>query len=591
MMFWKKALLCGLFLGMTVMRSADQPAPNPAPTPSAAAPAPAPLRLLRHILVAENVEAAQALAPERVSGFVVLSPGLATYDLAELSRRLATGENKPIEQGILSGIKQVIEVFFRQLGYNAATVDYPSQNIAEGHLRLIVTLGEKTPIEAAKPVSVWTVRNIDTKGGKYFSESLLRNKLQLEQGQKVQMSDLAQSLDWTNNNPYRRVRVHIEPVPNSTAEADVTISVLDALPLRLTGSYDNGGNDAIGNHRYVGSVTYANLWGRDHQIGYQFITTDKARFFQVHGLDYRVPLPWRHNLQFSASYLEAKPEFFGGVFVSKGETINADLRYSLPLRNGENSLEASATLSFKQTNNNLLFFDAIAQTTKTDIVQLTAGLNGVRRDKRGAWAFGANLTMSPGGATPRNTTAAFDASRHGGVDSARIGATASYVYATLSAQRLLAISPGWDFVARATGQISQANLLPSEQFNIGGANSIRGFRENVSSGDNGYLLTGEFMVPGWKLNIPRLSKIRGPLESRLLAFVDLGDTSLRRNLTNDHSRAALASTGVGLRANLAYHFSLTADFGWQISQPSPAQRVAGVERERGRGHVKATLAF
>jgi hemolysin activation/secretion protein len=332
-------------------------------------------------------------------------------------------------------------------------------------------------------------------------------------------------------------------------------------------------------------VSYANLWGLDHQVGYQFITTDQARFFQVHNLDYRVPLRWRHYLQFNALYLEAKPEFFGGVLVNKGESINADLRYTIPLRTGDSSLEAFGALGFKQTNNNLLFFGDIAQTTKTDIVQFTGGFSGVRRDKRGAWGYSLAVTASPGGLTPRNTSTAFDAARHGGVDSARLGATASYIYANVSLQRVVALAPGWDLMARGTAQISQANLLASEQFNLGGANSIRGFRENVSAGDNGFAVSGELMAPPLKLALPRLSRTRGPLESRLLAFVDFGDASVRRKLGLASARPALASAGVGLRGSLSYHFSFTADFGWQLS------RLAGAPRERGLAHLKATLAF
>ncbi len=594
MMSWKKILPSWLCASLAVAGLAAQSPSTPAvaPSPATAAPpaATAPVRLLRHILVAESVEAAQTLFAAPDSGFVVLSPGLATYDLAELSKRLAPGVNQPIEEKILAGIKQVIEIFFKQASYPKAELVYPSQNIAEGDLRVIVNLGEKDATVAAPPVTKWIIRNIDTQGGRWFNEAQLRRNLQIEPGQLIRYGDLEQAINWTNNNPYRRIRVHLEPVPGS-GEVDVTINVLDALPLRVSASVDNSGNDAIGKLRYIASANYANLWGRDHQLGYQFVTTDKGQFFHVHGFDYRVPLPRRHSLQFSGSYLEAKPEFYGGVLVNKGQSINADLRYTVPLRTGDNSLEASATLSFKQTNNNLLFFGATAQTTKTDIVQLTTGLTGVWRDKRGAWGVAANLTASPGGATPLNTTAAFDAARHGGVDSARIGATASYAYFNVSAQRLLNLAPGWDFVARGAAQVSQANLLSSEQFNIGGANSVRGFSENRFAGDNGYSLSGEFLVPPWKLNIPRISKFRGPLEARLLSFVDFGDTSIRRNLTNDHNSHSLASTGLGLRSSLSYHFSLTADYGWQLSQPSPQERAAGFRRERGVGHLKATLAF
>lgn len=591
MIFPQRFVVCALVSFLTaVLVVAQSQASAVVATPAVGVAAPPPgQRTFNHILLAESVEAAQSLFPDSASGFVVLSPGLVLFDLAELNHRLSPARGRPIEQNFLSAIENVLKDYFNEAGYPKAQISLPNQSIAAGHIRYLVMLGEKgTP---AKGPAAWGIRNIEMKGGRYFSHSLLQDKLQIGQGRTIRLNELEEAINWTNNNPFRRVRVHLEPVPNSTTEADVTVTVLDALPLRVSATVDNAGNEAIGKRRYIGSASYSNLWGLDHQIGYQFITTDKARFFRVHGMDYRVPLPWRHTLQASASYLEAKPEFYGGVFVSKGESVNADLRYSMPLRTGMNSLEASAVVSFKQTNNNLLFFDTLAQTTKTDILQFTAGLSGVWRDRRGAWGLGANVTASPGGLTPRNTTAAFDAGRHGGGDSARLGATASYIYLNVSAQRFLNLAPGWDLLARGTAQISQANLLASEQINLGGANSVRGFRENTASGDNGFALSAEFMPPSWKVAIPRLSTVRGPLESRALAFVDLGDTSLRRNLAHERNRNALASAGLGLRSNLAHHFSLVFDYGWQLSQPNAAQQAAGLERERGRGHVKATLAF
>ncbi|MBL9189292.1 MAG: ShlB/FhaC/HecB family hemolysin secretion/activation protein [Opitutaceae bacterium] len=548
---------------------------------------------MRNVLVAESVESAQSLFVAPDSGFVVLSPAFATFDLAELSKRLSAGLNQPIEEKLLAAIAQVIELFFKQAGYPAAGAVIPTQNISNGQIRVIAVIGEKGKAEATKPVTEWKIRNIDSKGGRWFSESLLRRKLQLEQGQLVRFSDLAQSLDWTNNSPFRRVHVHLEPVPNSVNEADATISILDALPLRLNLTVDNAGNEFIGKRRFIAGISYANLWGLDHQVGYQFVTTDQSRFLQVHGIDYRVPLPRRHILQVSANYLEAKPELLGGAFVSKGESINADIRYLIPLRTGENSLEASAALSFKQSNNNLLFGTDSVQATKTDIIQLTTSISGVWRDKRGVWGLGANFTLSPGHLSPRNTTESFDGYSYDIErgnrpvrDSSRIGAKASYAYASFSVQRLLNITPGWDILVRGAAQYTNSRLLPSEQFNIGGANSVRGYRENRFSAENGFAVSSELLVPSWKLVLPRISKSRGPLESRFLLFFDMGDTYEASKRPSDLTHhTALSSAGFGLRSSLSYHFNFSADYGWQLA------RIQGLERERGVGHIKATLAF
>jgi hemolysin activation/secretion protein len=167
-----------------------------------------------------------------------------------------------------------------------------------------------------------------------------------------------------------------------------------------------------------------------------------------------------------------------------------------------------------------------------------------------------------------------------------MGAKARYVYGSLSAQRLFKISPGWDLVSRAVVQVSQANLLPSEQLSIGGSSTVRGFNESVFSGDHGYVFTTDLLLPAFKIPMPAaIAKRRGPLETRFLVFFDAAHTGVRHRFRADTKRAALASEGVGVRLNLANNFSLTADYGWQITS------LPYKTDERSRGHIKATLAF
>jgi hemolysin activation/secretion protein len=554
-------------------------------TEPANAPAPKGARVLNQLIIGESVEAVQSLTPAADAGFVVVSPALQAFNIADLNQRLAAGEKRPIDERLLAAITQVVESFLRQNDYPAALVVVPTQNIADGRVRLIATLGPRAKSLSA---SEWKIRKINVKGAHWFSEALLREKLRIDQGETIRYAELDKAIGWTNNNPFRRVHVQLDPVP-TTGEADLNIAVQDALPLRLVFTADNSGNEFIGRNRYVGSITYANVFGLDHQISYQYITTNLPSIFQAHGLDYRIPLSWRHYLQLSGSYFRAQPELYGGFFAQKGESVSADLRYTVPLRTGQNSLEAYGALTFKQSNNNLMW-DPHADNirvfgTTTDIFQLTLGASAVLRDKRGAWAFGASITASPGGINSRNTTRAFDAGRFGGEDSARVGASASYAFANLSAQRVLSLGHGWDFMSRAVAQFSQANLLPSEQFTIGGAASVRGFNENVFAGDEGFVFSNEIGTPVWKKALPYLSKRRGPLESRLIGFVDMGDTAARRKYGSDPARAALASAGLGIRLSLATNFSLNADYGWQITRlPYPVE-------DRSRGHIKATLAF
>lgn len=539
--------------------------------------------LLKKIVLTESVDAAKTFVPPANSGFIVLTPGLAALDGAELTKRLTSGENRIIEERLLAAISLVIESYVRPAGFPNATAVIPTQNIAEGVLRVIVQLGPTAAALAEETKkSSWKIRNINIEGSKWFSESLLREKLRIEQGGIIKYADLDQAINWTNNSPFRRVRVKLDPVPNS-GEADLTIAVQDALPLRLAVTYDNAGNETLGQNRFIGSVSYANLWGSDHQVSYQYVTSDQPDIFQGHGFDYRVPLRWRHYVQLSAFYMRARPDLipaFPGLLVQNGKTVTADLRYTVPLRTGNNPIDVYGALTFKDTNNTLTWdpqgFNEVIG-SPVNVFQLTTGASAVWRDKRGAWGFGANFTFSPGGINSRNKKAAFFETRW--------DTEPCYTYGNFSVQRLFNIKDGWDISARGVLQLSDGNLLPSEQLTIGGGSSVRGFRENLFAGDQAFVLNVDFLTPPWRQPIPYLSKTRGPLETRFLVFYDAASSEAKHPLLSDAPRKPLASTGIGMRMSLATNLSMSADYGWQLTKlPYPVN-------EHARGHIKVTLAY
>jgi hemolysin activation/secretion protein len=524
---------------------------------------------IRRILIGEGTEETLRFSPGPEAGFVSVAPSLSSLKVKDLAKRLALGEGKPFNEKLVAAIVQVIEVFLKNNDYPAATAMLPPQDASDGTLRVAVHFGR--------------IRDIKVEGNRWFSDSLLREKLRIEKGETLRFSELDQAISWTNNNPFRQVRVRIDPVASSTGEADLIIAVQEAFPLRAQFTYDNGGNAIVGHHRWAAAATYGNLWGRDHQVSYQLITTSKGLdLYQGHGFDYRMPLPWRDQVQFSASYLKLEPSLLEGLLTQKGENISGILRYSHPLSTGTNPAEIYAGLEFKQSNNNILFWDTETTsvpviTNKTDIFQLTLGGSMLRRDKRGAWAFGATANFSPGNLNSRNSDAAFESSRP--------AARSRYFYGQFTFQRLLTLHAGWDYAAKGVVQLSPRNLLSSEQLFVGGASSVRGYRENVFGGDSGALLSNELLSPKLQRKLPWLPKNRSVSETRFVGFYDVAHVRLKQRFDLDPKFAPLASVGIGLRTNVSTNFALSADYGWQIT------KLPYKTDERSRGHVKATLAF
>jgi hemolysin activation/secretion protein len=103
------------------------------------------------------------------------------------------------------------------------------------------------------------------------------------------------------------------------------------------------------------------------------------------------------------------------------------------------------------------------------------------------------------------------------------------------------------FIFRADVQLADGPLLGLEQFSIGGAKTVRGFRENQLVRDNGFVSSVE-------LRIPVFIKEDGTTSTQLVPFIDYG-RSWNEGRSTPHPRT-LSSFGLGLLWNPDRHFSL-----------------------------------
>lgn len=570
MIFRKSIVLVSLLAAGCPITWAQSPAPAAQPETAPTPAQPQAAQILQRIVLVEQGEAGDRFQPPETGDFVVASPGLPRINVADLNVRLAVGKGQPITDQLLVAINQVIETAIRPEFPFAAAAVLP-QKLQNGAVRVTIAL--------------LRIRDVKFVGNRWYSNSLLQDRLRVNRGEIVQLSNLDEALKWTNNSPYRRVQVHIDQIPN-TNEANLIANVQDKLPLRLVLSGDTGGNDIIGRHRMSATASYGNVFGREHEASYSFITTEKSDIYKAHAVSYRIPFENFKSLQFSASHSNATPSFLG-AFNQEAKNTTADIRFSMPVRTGDKPVEAFAAVAFKRSNSDLEFFGTNVSATASDIFQATLGASAIWRDKQGAWAAALSATGSPGNVNSHNTDRVFggefDANGNITFEGVRFGAEAQYAYASLSIQRYQILPFGMELSARATFQVANTNLLPSEQISIGGATTVRGYRESIIGGDKGYAINTEILSPTMRFPLPKALKRFSFVETRVLTFFDVGDVGPIYKFNTDRRLPPLASVGFGVRAALPGHMSLTADYGFQLTE-LPGD-------EKGRGHLKLVIAF
>ena len=115
------------------------------------------------------------------------------------------------------------------------------------------------------------------------------------------------------------------------------------------------------------------------------------------------------------------------------------------------------------------------------------------------------------------------------------------------------IAPKTLLLLRANTQISDRFLVSSEQFSLGGFDSVRGYRQNQILSDNGLFISAEVRIP-----ILEISNKNGILQ--IIPFIDYGTTWNNETKQNIDTQS-LAAIGVGLQLQLSDRLTARIDYG------------------------------
>jgi hemolysin activation/secretion protein len=555
------------------------------PTPPAAVPAPLPtpppprrptdpsrviIRELKGIRLIASLRALDTKdgAPPGVTSDVRFA--------APTLRALQSFIGKPLTLGTLAQIQATVTFYYRAHHRPFVAVDVPRQDVTDGVVQIVVT--------------EYRVGNIRVLKNRWFSDDEILGAIRLKPGETIDAARLEADLSSLNANPFRTVDLVVAPGAQ-VATTDLDLIVHDRFPLSVYAGYADDGSPATGLDRWKFGALWGNAFGTGQQLGYQFTASDDffggrpagagGPSFLAQALTATIQLPWRHTLQIFGDYEQANPNV-GPDFNNLGHSGQVSLRYIIPLPPRAGLAEqVSLGYDFKTTNNNLDFGGTAVSAQSSEIDQFPIAYQGTLRDRAGQTTLTDALVLSPGGLTPRNTDAAFEP----GLDQTGVAfAKASYAYDRLDLERDTRLPRQWTWIVKFTGQLASGNLLPSEQLNIGGTDTVRGFPEEIVGGAEGVLASGELRPPPFKL----LSTGDGGGFQDVFQpdlFVDYGRVWNVHAIADTPAAWTLASAGFGFRYALARHLSLHAEVGFPFDTPP------GVQRRVAFANLEITLSL
>ncbi|NJL00069.1 MAG: ShlB/FhaC/HecB family hemolysin secretion/activation protein [Spirulinaceae cyanobacterium SM2_1_0] len=442
-----------------------------------------------------------------------------------------------VSAAALQTLADAITERYLEAGYITSRAVLAPDSLGTGDIRINILEGS---IEA-----------IEVEGLEKLNDDYVRDRVWLGAAAPLNTGRLEDQLRLLRANPVIE-NIEASLRTGSTAvQSLLVVRVTEAQRLYNTLSADNYSPPSVGSERLGYTFRHINLTGYGDEMRFDYRRTAPGGSDTIDFI-YRRPLnPMDGTIQVRTSVnwnRVTQPPF--DILDISGESQLYEISYRQPLIKTPRE-ELAVSLGFTyQTGQTFTFagptpfgFGPEADGSSTTSV-FKFGQDYLRRDPTGAWALRSQFSFGTG---------LFDAtSNTGDIPDSHFSSWLAQIQRVqvLNANNFLIVS--FDF------QYSVDPLLPSQQFVIGGGQSVRGFRQNVRAADNGFRFSVEDRITLARDDTGNSIFILAP-------FFDMGwvwNANSNPNLLQNEN--FIAGVGLGVLWEVFPGLTLRFDYGYPI---------------------------
>ncbi|MEM0980843.1 MAG: ShlB/FhaC/HecB family hemolysin secretion/activation protein [Cyanobacteria bacterium P01_H01_bin.58] len=355
------------------------------------------------------------------------------------------------------------------------------------------------------------------------------NQIEIEdQLQLLQLSGLFETLEATLRRGDR------------PGESLLDVTIEETNPVSGRAFIDNYSPTSVGEFRVGATVAYRSLMLPGDALSAGVSTTFSGGA-QSYTVGYQIPLsPNDSTLRVGFTYEDFNvtdrdnPAFDLDL---RGDTRIYEAEYRYPIMRTATE-ELGLSLGFRHRDGNSVILDIVTIPSRTSVFQISQDY--LRRDRRGAWAALSQFSLGTGLLNATDNP-----------DSQADGQFFSWLG---QVQWVQVLSPDNLLIVRADLQLSGDSLLGSEQFLIGGAQSVRGYNQNVRAGDSGFRLAVENRI------VVARRQDQEPFV-QVVPFTDLGVVWFNDSSTQPTQENFLWGLGAGVIVNPIADLEMRLDVG------------------------------
>ncbi len=458
---------------------------------------------------------------------------------AEIKDIVYPYENRELTLEEMQQVADLLTDAYRKKGYVTSRAYIPVQSIKDGIL-FIKVLEVKSG-------------SVEIRGNRYFKTERLKKDLDVQPGGYFDFSALQRSLVYINEHPDRTAKATLVPgkEPGTT---DVVIDVAERRPFHAGFEYDNYGSRFIEKRRYSLVLEHNNLLGLDDSLYIKGQISQDSRL-TLEQLRYLFPVDLHWNVGFYAvnSFLKLGKEFDALDAEGSAQVYGVFTNYSA-VKNEKVDFRLNLGFDYKSIRNKLL-----GEEFSHDELRIVKG--GFDLDVQDPW--GRNILAA---GIDSGIPDFWGASEDKDPSASRVGAGGRFDKGNFTFYRLQPMPFSTSLLWKNLAQYSNNNLAASEQFQIGGALSVRGYPPAEHSGDSGIYSALELSVPIYPLSktylVPFTKEERLYDDLRFVMFYDIALAHLNNPLAGEEDNETLRGFGVGMRLNIKDYLTFRVEVGY-----------------------------
>jgi len=471
---------------------------------------------------------------------------------AELGSIVAPYVGKEMDLTELEKVADVVTAEFRDRGYSLARAYIPAQEIKDGIVEIAVLEGR--------------AGEIIVKGNKNYSgEFIKRGFTPVVRDGAVKQRSLEKSLLVLNEYPDLKATAVLE-AGKEPGMTDIVVTVEDKLPLHLVLDYDNFGTESVSKNRFGMEVNLGRfLIVEGSSLSLRGVIGSDPKNYHYGRVSYLLPI---NGYGTKLGFLGYGGDFDVGQALSEFNITATTWGYGPYLTHPfvkTRTQNLTGEFGFESKDATQWLLGSLFSRDK--LRMLRVGLNYDWIDSTGRNFI--SLSVFQG------LEEAFGGMENNDPQSSRPGADNRFTKAYFNWARVQRIVDRVSLILRGSGQASTRPLVVTEQFFIGGADSVRGYPPGEFLGDDGYNVSTEL----------RVSPLPNQEILQLAFFVDHGGVSIKDPPAGVKKYHQLTGAGYGFRLSLPYNINGRFDVGFPVK---PAKASSG---DRPTLYIQAAVRF